>query len=558
MYSSLFSELPALYNSTLRLLQKENSECLAKMSACESEASERVDRAEEQVKSLKILLDMQQQWHSEVDAQIDKWQESVRGFNEKLKTELKIQKDQYEDRIADLQSQLDSTIAERDAYRSQIDWEQKSISDRELAVVAMRKELAHAKSLLEEREQTLYTTRAHFERQFTFMKEQMGQMTTKGNYGADVESLRSVTQYLPRRQGPQLQFLPLNQLNRRIIDILLAKARHDGAYTQGNEPPLYQFIIKYHIGSMLSYTAAVPAIWQFLSSGGRYRHESIMVGLFMNQVESQNDTLYLIEYMAILVRKEDVGESGLPRLSITRCAELAKRLLPQDQVDKLKALIERKIVNPKRGMVVDFDVFLMILIDLLADVNHVHRQRVMHQFKELESSGAPIDWPTFSDLVGRFAPLFSSQQVCDLFLESIQASLPTPSVTASAFQLLVDRGLFEQLTVNINEEFEVASPDETASFVNMRWVADLMQPVSNAITELRTERPAECHKLYSDLTRIFDHMKGPCTREDAGAGLSMLHLAAIVLARFKFLKIARKDSIEAQREVRRAVDIVWS
>jgi hypothetical protein len=316
--------------------------------------------------------------------------------------------------------------------------------------------------------------------------------------------------------------------------------------------------VKYHIASMLGYAAAVPSIWQFFLSCGRYRHESIMVALFMSQIEAQNDALYVIEYMAILTRKEDPTETGLPKLPIPRYAELARRLLPPDEVDKLKGLLERKVVNPRRGMLVDYDAFLQILLDLRADVNHRQRQRIMFQFKELASGGSPIDWPAFSDLVGRFCPSLSSQKVCDLFLEAVQSSLPTTSITSSSFQLLVDRGIFEQITININEEFDVANPDETASFVNMRWVADVIQPVSDAIAELKAERAAECHKLYAELSRIFDHMKSPCTREDAGAGLSMLHLAGVVLARYKFLKLARKDSIEAQREVRHVIDLVWT
>jgi hypothetical protein len=317
------------------------------------------------------------------------------------------------------------------------------------------------------------------------------------------------------------------------------------------------FVVKYHIAIMSGYIPAVPALWQFIGSCGRFRHEAPGVGLFMEQIESPSSALRVIQYMAILVRKDPTGEYGLPRLSVTRCQDLAARLLPTPEVEKLKELVERKILNPKRGAFVDFDVFLQILLDLLADVHHAQRQRMMFQFKELEAHGV-VDWPTFSDFVARFAPYFSSQLVCDLFLEAIRASLPGVSLTAAAFQLLVDKGAFEDLRVNLGGEFDVANPDETASFVNMRWVADVQTPVSEAIAELKAERMAECHKCYSILSRISEHMKVPTAREDAGAGLALLHLAGLVLARYKFIKVARKDSIEAQKEVRKIVDLVWT
>ena len=82
--------------------------------------------------------------------------------------------------------------------------------------------------------------------------------------------------------------------------------------------------------------------------------------------------------------------------------------------------------------------------------------------------------------------------------------------------------------------------------------------MSNAITELRAERLAECHRHFNDLCKINTHMKTPCSREEAGIGLSLLHQAALILIRYKFVKIARKDSQEAQKEVRKLVDLVWS
>ena len=42
-------------------------------------------------------------------------------------------------------------------------------------------------------------------------------------------------------------------------------------------------------------------------------------------------------------------------------------------------------------------------------------------------------------------------------------------------------------------------------------------------------------------------MKTTCSVDDAGTGLSLLHLAGFV--RYKVIKTARKDSIEAQKAV---------
>lgn len=556
LYSGLFSELPGIYNGTLEKLQKEKDAMAERMVSADQNATEREQRAEEEVKSLKILLDMQQQWHTDVDAQIDHWKESVQSFKEKLKSELKMQKDQYEERIMDLQAQLDSAIAERDAYRSQIEWEQKSISDREAEVIEMRAQLKETKASLDERDQTLYTTRTHFERQFTFMREQMGQMLSKG--GGDDNQLRDLTQYLPQRQGEQLPFLAKNEVNRRIMSIYIAKARHDAAYPKGTEPPLYKFVIKYHIATTFGYKAAVPAIWQFISSCSRYRHESTGVGIFMEQLENQSNMLPLIQYLAKLVQRDSIGENGLPRLTIPRCAEIAAKVLPESEIERLKRLVEKKIVNPKKGMFIDFDLFLQIVIDLTSDVTHDKKQRIMYQFEELLKQPNPVDWPSFNDFVTRFAPGFSNQKIGDLFITCIQSSLPDQSVTSQAFQLIVDQGIFEEFEADIGSDIDVANPDETAQFVNMRWVSDIETPVSNAITELRAERLAECHKYFNELCKINAHMKTPCSREDAGTGLSLLHQAALILIRYKFVKIARKDSLEAQKEVRKLVDLVWS
>ncbi|KAK8899993.1 Axonemal dynein light chain domain-containing protein 1 [Tritrichomonas musculus] len=558
LYTNIFNELPNLYNNTFAEIQKDYNDIKKKMKDSEEQIKEREERADEEVRSLKILLDMQQQWHSDIESQIDGWQKSVKSFNDKLKSELKLQKEQYEDQINDLQQQLDSSNAERDAYKSQIDWEQKSLSEKEAEVIDMQKKLEQTKKLLDEREQTLYSTRTHFERQFTFLKEQMGQMVSKSLGDTDVDSLNVITKYLPPRQGEQLPFLPLDKLNQTISDIYLTRTRHDGAYSAGNEPPLSKYILKYFISKMFDYETAVPIIWQFLLSCTRYRHESTYVGLFMLQIEEQSNALQLIEYMVQLVQKEKIGENGLPRLSILKYANIASRVLPSEQIDDLKRLLERKIINPQAGQFLDFDIFLQIFLDLVTDRNHSNRQLILSKFNERLEQGK-CDWPMFFDFVTKLAPYLSFQEVQDLFLDAIHSSLPNnTSVTPAALQLIIDNGTFERLQRNLSDDLLVGNPEETAAFVNMRWVSDVVSPVSKVINELRNEKSAECHKFFTQLTQIQEHMKTPCSVDDAGTGLSLLHLAGLLLVRYKFIKTARKDSIEAQKAVRQILDLVWT
>lgn len=556
-YTNLFNELPNLYNQTLADVQKDYLNIKKKLEDSEKNIKEREEKAAEEVNSLKILLDMQQQWHTDIESQIEGWQNSLHSFNDKLKSELKLQKDQYEDKIADLQLQLDSANAERDAYKSQIDWEQKGITDREAQVIEIQKQLDETKKLLEEREQTLYSTRAHFERQFAFMKEQMGQMLSKSSGTADLDSLHVITQYLPPRQGEQLPFLPLNELNQRISDIYRTRTRHNAAYSPDCEPSLAKYVIKYHISIMFDYETAIPIIWQFLLTCSRYRHESIHVGLFMAQIEEQSNHLPLMEYMAQLVKNEPLSEIGLPRLSILKYANIASRVLPSEQIDDLKRLLERKIINPKAGQFLDYDIFLQIFLDLVTDYNHTRRQMILFSFNETLTQGK-CGWPMFSDFVTRLAPYMSVQKIGDLFLDAVLSSLPSTSITPSAMQLIVDNGTFEHLQRILSDDLIIGNPEETATFVNMRWVSDLVSPVSKVINELRNEKSAECHTFFTKLNQIQEHMKTPCSVEDAGIGLSLLHLAGTVLVRYKFLKTARKDSIEAQKAVRQILDLVWT
>lgn len=557
LYTNLFNELPGLYNNTFSDIQKDYNDIKKKMKDSEEQIKEREERADEEVRSLKILLDMQKQWHSDIESQIDGWQKSLKSFNDKLKSELKLQKEQFEDQIVELQQQLDSSNAERDAYKSQIDWEQKSLSEKETQVIEIQKQLDQTKKLLDEREQTLYSTRSHFERQFTFMKEQMGQMVAKSAGDTDIDSLNGITKYLPPRQGEQLPFLPLDKLNQTITDIYLTRTRHDGAYSFGNEPPLSKYVVKYFISKMFDYETAIPIIWQFLLTCTRFRHESMYVKLFMLQIEEQSNALPLIEYMVQLVKKEKIGENGLPKLSVLKYANLASKILPNEQIEDLKRLLERKIINPQMGQFVDFDIFLQIFLDLVTDFNHSNRQIILFKFNERLTQGK-CDWPMFFDFVTKLAPYLSSQEVQDLFLDAIQSSLPTISVTPAALQLIVDNGTFEKLQRNLSDDLEVGNPEETARFVNMRWVSDVVSPVSKMINELRNEKSAECHKFFTQLCQIQEHMKTPCSVDDAGTGLSLLHLAGLLLVRYKFLKTARKDSVEAQKAVRQILDLVWT
>lgn len=93
LYTNLFSELPNLYNNTFTDIQKDYNDIKKKMKDSEEKVKEREEQADEEVRSLKIWLDMQQQWHNDIELQIDGWQKSVKSVNDKLKSELKIQKE---------------------------------------------------------------------------------------------------------------------------------------------------------------------------------------------------------------------------------------------------------------------------------------------------------------------------------------------------------------------------------------------------------------------------------------------------------------------------------
>ena len=557
LFTGVVNDIPNVYNKIIDGRERDHEREMNNLREENETLAKKEQDANEELRSQRILLDMQNQWHADLETQIDEWKENIRTFNDKLTQELKKQKDEYEEKISDLQVQLNTVSAERDGYKSQIDWEQKTIQEKELEVLAIKKELTANKALLEEREQTLYTTRAHFERQFTFMREQMGQMAKNGSSVAS-ENLNNITQMLPPNHGEQLPFLTLEELNRRIMDIYVSKVRHDSAYSPGTEPPLFKFVVKYHIATMFGYKPAINKIWQFMNSCDRYKHESISVSLFMKQVEEENSDLKVIEYMATLVKNEGVNETGLPRLSILKCKELAGRLLPDNQIENLQHLLEKKIINPKKGSFVDFDIFIQVLIDLIMDENHANRQRIIFQFREILTKDNTCEYPAFGDFVSRFAPHISGQKIGDLFLEAMQSSLPSLAVTEQAFQLLVDRGAFEEFNIIMTDDLEVANPEEMAQFVNSRWKTDLAEHVNAALVQLRSEKMTECHTLYLELSRIAEHMRVTCTVQDAGTGISLLHRAAILLIRLKFLNTARKDSSDAQKELRRLIDIVWN
>lgn len=558
MFLGVIDDIPGIYNEILLAQQKESEKTINELREQNHALQLQEQDTSEELRSQKILLEMQNQWHTDLEAQIDEWKDSLSKFNERLASELKKQKDEYEDKLSDLQVQLSSIAAERDGYKSQIDWEQKSIQDKEVEVLKMRKELANTKALLEEREQTLYTARAHFERQFTFMREQMGQMAKTGNTTITLENMNNITQMLPPRHGEQLPFLSLEEVNKRIYDIYLSKIRHDAAYVNGSPPPLYKFVVKYHIALMFGYKPAISAVWQFMDTCDRYKHESANVGMFMKQVEEESWQLKVLQFICMLVKKEPVCEIGLPRLTIVKCISIASRILPDTELPNLQRLLEKKVINPKRGMTVELDIFMQILLDFLLDVNQTSRQRIMFQFRELLSCDGSVEFTQFGDFISRFAPDFSAQRVGDLFLDAMQASLPSLSVTESAFQLLVDRGLFEEFKPILSDDLDIANAEEIAAFVNLRWKTDIAEHVNSALVQLKSEKMAECQTLFSELGQINEHMKMTVTTNDAGTGVSLLHKAALLLVRLKFLNIARKDGGDMQKEIRKLIDLVWN
>lgn len=558
MFSSVINDIPNVYNEILISQKKESEKVIEELREHNHTLQLKDQDTTEELRSQKILLDMQNQWHADLESQIDEWKDSLSKFNEKLTSELKKQKDEYEDKLSDLQVQLSAVSAERDGYKSQIDWEQKSIQDKEVEVLKMRKELANAKALLEEREQTLYTARAHFERQFTFMREQMGQMAKTGTTTITLENMNNITQMLPPRHGEQLPYLSLEEVNKRIIDIYLSKIRHDAAYYNGTPPPLYKFVVKYHVALVFGYKPAIAAIWQFMDTCDRYKHESPNVGMFMKQIEEESWQLKVLQFLAMLTKKEPVVETGLPRLTIVKYINLASRILPDTELQNLQRLLEKKVINPKRGMTVDLDIFMQILLDLLLDVNQTARQRIMFQFRELLACDGTVEFSQFGDFVSRFAPDFSGQRVGDMFLEAMQASFPSLSVTENAFQLLVDRGMFEEFKPILSDDFEIPKAEDMAAFVNLRWKTDIAEHVNNALIQLKTEKMAECQTLFAELSQINEHMKMTVTIPDAATGISLLHKAALLLVRLKFLNIARKDGDDMQKEIRKLIDLVWN
>lgn len=553
LFVDVLNDIPNIYSRIIIAIKNQHEKEICDLQELNNKLTISVKSAVDELKSQKVLFNMQNQWHNDLEEQIDSWKESVSSFNDRLQYELNKIAVRYDNKISNLKIQLQSVISERDGYRNQIDWEGKNISLKEAEIITIRQQLEETKNLLSEREQTLCATKAHFERQFMFMREQINQLT-RGNT-IITSNVSKITAYIPPEHDSHLPYLDLSQTNIRIMEIYTAKIRHDFAY---NEPtPLYTFIIKYHIAKLYGYKNAVPVIWQFIRSCEKHKHESVNVSMFLNQIEEQTSNLNVIMCMAYLVQNEPKSEIGLPRLSVQKCVEIGKKLIPELDLNNLQMLCSKKVVNPRIDQSIDFDHLVNIIVDLYVDLRHTEGERLMCQFRELLAGNNDVDWVLFSNFVSRLSPEFSSQYIGDLFLDVVKDSLPNTSITEKAFQMLVNRGSFEKFRPAISDDFEVSNPEDVASFVNINWKNKFAEVVHETLVELKTEKQAECHRLFAQLSAISDQMKMSCSVADAAFCFSQLHLAAILLIRYKFLKIARRDAFTAQKQIDRVLDVVF-
>jgi hypothetical protein len=246
---------------------------------------------------------MQNQGHTDLDTQIEQWKEDIGSFNEQLKQELNTHWSHYEEQIHDITLQLQVMTAERSGYKSQIDWEQRTLAAKEAQVIQMKKELEGLKSILDEREQTIYTTRAHFERQFTFMREQMSHMSNGINLETSNDNMANITRLLPPRTEI-LPFLTLEEVNHRILDIYVSKLRHDSAYPDSLRHPLHRFVLKYYIAVTFCYQPVVQIIWQFVASCDYLQPASANIVVFVRQDEGAQ--LEVLEYLPFLTKRDPI------------------------------------------------------------------------------------------------------------------------------------------------------------------------------------------------------------------------------------------------------------
>jgi hypothetical protein len=259
-----------------------------------------------------------------------------------------------------------------------------------------------------------------------------------------------------------------------------------------------------------------------------------------------------------MVKKEPISSNGLPQISLQRAEEIAVNFIPQATIAQLKYKLERKTIGyPGKPGTTEFDLYVQILLEVISGVRHEFRQRVLFQFNEICPKNGVVDWFAFRDLVLRFAPYYSTQKTCDLFLDGLHHSLPQTGVSARAFQLLLDAGEFEPLLPRWGDDYDMADTEEVAKFVNMKWCAGVRAAAEKVLQELRNERGTEFQKVFLELSKVCQELGDSCTKETSGWALSMLHMATLWILRYRFMQKLRRDSMDGCNEVRRLIAEVW-
>ena len=551
-----FKEIPAHYNTALRILKKESDQLRVSLDAKNMEIESQGKDLNERIQLMVIERRMEKEWHAQLEEQLKKWRQQIDNYKLKAQEQIKMEREMHEQQIdnlrkvvADLRQDKDGLTEQVQHHRTELLKSERRYAELETQMQALNKKNEKLQMQLSKQQAggivTVKTSAREDDDQgktedpqYTFLPE-----------GSKLRAL--IAEFPAQRQLPQMTPKDITQVAFNMFDQMFATH---------SKLPFDEFY-----ATRLLLTEDTPQIAAdtarcFIDSLRLAQDTFILAEMLLSFIERRvNDALLrvFINLFGFFRAQPFQGpiqldpNTDVPSVPVSLAWNLISTMFtpvigegPVKEInDEVKHVaVDERGKDPTVSIIYVFktalekaeDFFKKKCNDALNNFSRVYsryQRSILQKLPGADTTSPRMDWRTFRDFMKQVRPELTVPELEDIFIDGTQFSDSIASITADAFDTLcVSRQVYinDVKVPGSGKRLRYVPPD-MLSVIETAWKASLRTSVKKAITEL--SKNDQSQGVVATLRSIDQKLEDSLRNQAAGPFcVQMLYEAATIIS----------------------------
>ena len=552
---SAFKEIPAHYNTAMKIMKKESDQLRVSLDAKNMELESQGKDLNERIQLMVIERRMEKEWHAQLEEQLKKWKTQIDNYKLKAQDQIKMEREMHEQQIENLRKVVADLRQDKDGLTEQV----KNHRDELLKSEKRYAELEAQLSVMNKKNEKL---------QMQISKQQAGgTITIRSARDTEEEVKPEDPQYAYLQEGSKLRLLLAEYPAQRHLPQMPAKDitstsfnLFEQMFNTHSNLPLDEFY-----ATRLLLTEDTPQIAAdtarcYLDSLKATQDSFMLSSLVLSFMERKiNDSLFrmFLSFFGFFHAQPFQGNvtldqsTDVPSVPVSVAWNLTTTMFApvfgdetvkeiNDEVKRVSA--EERGKDPIISIVYVFKTVLNKAEEFFKKkCNEVqnnftrtytrYQRSIIQKLPTADTSSPRMDWRTFRDFIKQFRPELTTSEIEQIFVDGTQFSDSIASITADAFDTMcVSRQVYinDVKVPGSGKRLRYVPPD-ILSVIENAWKTTLRTSVKKAITEL--SKNDQSQGIVTTLRVIDQKLEDALRNQSAGPFcVQMLYEAATIIS----------------------------